>query len=148
AVAALGETVPAGAGPALAERLADSDPAVRAAAAAALRELLEVLPGGPELGAGLRAALAVPDPAVRSAALEALRALRLGDAGLYADALADAEVDVRIHAVRGLVSVDAAAELAAAAGDPAREVRVAVAKGLAAVRDPAPAPLDPLLADA
>ncbi|MFC9814539.1 fumarate reductase/succinate dehydrogenase flavoprotein subunit [Streptomyces virginiae] len=148
AVAALGETVPAGAGPALAERLADSDPAVRASAAAALRELLEVLPGGPELGAGLRAALAVPDPAVRSAALEALRALRLGDAGLYAAALADAEVDVRIHAVRGLVSVDAAAELAAAAGDPARAVRVAVAKGLAAVRDPAPAPLDPLLADA
>ncbi|MFJ9593600.1 fumarate reductase/succinate dehydrogenase flavoprotein subunit [Streptomyces virginiae] len=148
AVAALGETVPAGAGPALAARLADSDPGVRAAAAAALRELLEVLPGGPELGAGLRAALAVPDPAVRSAALEALRALRLGDAGLYAAALADAEVDVRIHAVRGLVSVDAAAELAAAAGDPAREVRVAVARGLAAVRDPAPAPLDPLLADA
>ncbi|MFH9796873.1 fumarate reductase/succinate dehydrogenase flavoprotein subunit [Streptomyces virginiae] len=148
AVAALGETVPAGAGPALADRLADSDPAVRAAAAAALRELLEVLPGDPGLAAGLRAALAVPDPAVRSAALEALRALRLGDAGLYAAALADAEVDVRIHAVRGLVSVDAAAELAAAAGDPAREVRVAVAKGLAAVRDPAPAPLDPLLADA
>ncbi|MFC5880814.1 fumarate reductase/succinate dehydrogenase flavoprotein subunit [Streptomyces virginiae] len=148
AVAALGETVPAGAGLALADRLGDSDPAVRAAAAAALRELLEVLPGDPGLAAGLRAALAVPDPAVRSAALEALRALRLGDAGLYAAALADAEVDVRIHAVRGLVSVDAAAELAAAQGDPAREVRVAVAKGLAAVRDPAPAPLDPLLADA
>ncbi|MFC9583891.1 fumarate reductase/succinate dehydrogenase flavoprotein subunit [Streptomyces yangpuensis] len=148
AVAALGETVPAGAGPALAARLADGDPAVRAAAAGALRELLEVLPGDPGLAAGLRAALAVPDAAVRAAALEALRALRLGDAGLYAAALADAEVDVRIHAVRGLVSVDAAAELAAAAGDPAREVRVAVAKGLAAVRDPAPAPLDPLLSDA
>ncbi|WP_328739528.1 fumarate reductase/succinate dehydrogenase flavoprotein subunit [Streptomyces erythrochromogenes] len=148
AVATLGETVPAGAGPALAARLADGDPAVRAAAAGALRELLEVLPGDPGLAAGLRAALAVPDPAVRAAALEALRALRLGDAGLYAAALADAEVDVRIHAVRGLVSVDAATELAAAAGDPAREVRVAVAKGLAAVRDPAPAPLDPLLSDA
>ncbi|MFF3725824.1 fumarate reductase/succinate dehydrogenase flavoprotein subunit [Streptomyces erythrochromogenes] len=148
AVAALGETVPAGAGPALAARLADGDPAVRAAAAGALRELLEVLPGDPGLAAGLRAALAVPDAAVRAAALEALRALRLGDAGLYAAALADAGVDVRIHAVRGLVSVDAAAELAAAAGDPAREVRVAVAKGLAAVRDPAPAPLDPLLSDA
>ncbi|MFC9296079.1 fumarate reductase/succinate dehydrogenase flavoprotein subunit [Streptomyces sp. NPDC057011] len=147
AVAALGETVPAGAGPALAERLADTDPAVRAAAAAALRELLEVLPGDPELAAGLRAALAVPDAAVRSASLEALRALGLGDAGLYAAALADAVVDVRIHAVRGLVSVDAVAALAAAAGDPAREVRVAVAKGLAAVREPAPEPLDPLLAD-
>ncbi|MEV7524999.1 fumarate reductase/succinate dehydrogenase flavoprotein subunit [Streptomyces sp. NPDC091371] len=148
AVSALGETAPAGAGPALAERLTDPAGAVRAAAAGALRELVEVLPAGPELAAGLRTALAVPDPAVRSAALEVLRALRLGDAGLYAKALADAEPDVRIHAVRGLVSVDARAALAGAAGDPAREVRVAVAKGLAAVRDAAPEPLDPLLADA
>ncbi|MFE9931474.1 fumarate reductase/succinate dehydrogenase flavoprotein subunit [Streptomyces sp. NPDC005533] len=147
AVAALGETVPAGAGPALAARLADAAPAVRAAAAAALRELVEVLPGGPELAAGLRTALAVPDAAVRSAALEALRALRLGDAGLYAASLADAEPEVRIHAVRALVSVDAVPALAAAAADPAREVRVAVAKGLAAVHAPAPAPLDPLLGD-
>ncbi|MCX5177619.1 fumarate reductase/succinate dehydrogenase flavoprotein subunit [Streptomyces virginiae] len=147
AVAALGETVPAGAGPALAARLADAEPGVRAAAAAALRELVEVLPGGPELGAGLRTALAVPDAAVRSAALEALRALRLGDAELYAASLADADPEVRIHAVRALVSVDAVPELAAAAADPAREVRVAVAKGLASVHAPAPAPLDPLLAD-
>ncbi|MFD3698985.1 fumarate reductase/succinate dehydrogenase flavoprotein subunit [Streptomyces sp. NPDC058646] len=147
AVAALGETVPPGAGPALAARLTDPAPAVRAAAAGALRELVEVLPGGPELGAGLRAALAVPDPVVRAAALEALRALRLGDAGLYAGALADADPEVRIHAVRALVSVDAVPALAAAAADPAREVRVAVAKGLASVHAPAPAPLDPLLAD-
>ncbi|MCM9081177.1 fumarate reductase/succinate dehydrogenase flavoprotein subunit [Streptomyces spororaveus] len=147
AVAALGETVPAGAGPALAARLADAAPVVRAAAAAALRELVEVLPGGPELGAGLRAALAVPDPAVRSAALEALRALRLGDAELYAASLADTDPEVRIHAVRALVSVDAVPDLAVAAADPAREVRVAVAKGLASVHAPAPAPLDPLLAD-
>nr|WP_030758083.1 MULTISPECIES: fumarate reductase/succinate dehydrogenase flavoprotein subunit [unclassified Streptomyces] len=147
AVAALGETVPADAGPALAARLADTDRGVRAAAAAALRELVEVLPGGPELGAGLRAALAVPDAAVRSAALEALRALRLGDAELYAAALADADPEVRIHAVRALVSVDAVPQLAEAAADPAREVRVAVAKGLASVHTPAPAPLDPLLAD-
>ncbi|MFI7354466.1 fumarate reductase/succinate dehydrogenase flavoprotein subunit [Streptomyces avidinii] len=148
AVAALGETVPAGAGPALAARLADPAAVVRAAAAGALRELVEVLPGGPELAAGLRAALAVPDAAVRSAALEVLRALRLGDAGLYAAALADGDAEVRIHAVRALVSVDAAAELAAAATDPAREVRVAVAKGFASVHAPVPAPLDPLLADA
>ncbi|MCX5606359.1 MULTISPECIES: HEAT repeat domain-containing protein [unclassified Streptomyces] len=147
AVAALGETVPEGAGPALAARLGDTAPAVRAAAAAALRELVEVLPGEPELGAGLRAALAVPDPAVRSAALEALRALRLGDAELYAASLADADPEVRIHAVRGLVAVDAVPALATAAADPAREVRVAVARGLAAVHAPAPAPLDPLLAD-
>ncbi len=147
AVAALGETGPVGAGPALAACLADADQAVRAAAAASLRELLEVLPGEPELGDGLRAALAVPDPAVRSAALEALRALRLGDAELYAASLADADTEVRIHAVRALVSVDAAPALAAAAVDPAREVRVAVAKGLASVRAPAPGRLDPLLAD-
>lgn len=84
AVAVIGETVPAGAGPALGARLADPDPAVRAAAGAALRELLEVLAPEPELGAALRAGLAVADPSVRSAALEALRVLRLGDAALYA----------------------------------------------------------------
>ncbi|OEJ23529.1 fumarate reductase/succinate dehydrogenase flavoprotein subunit [Streptomyces agglomeratus] len=148
AVAALGETVPAGAGPALAERLRDAAPQVRAAAAAALRELVEVLPAEARLGAGLREALDVPDPAVRAAALDVLRALRLGDAGVYAAALADTDIDVRITAVRALVSVDAVAELAVAAADPAREVRVAVARGLAAVHSPAPAPLDPLLADA
>ncbi|GGT96753.1 MULTISPECIES: fumarate reductase/succinate dehydrogenase flavoprotein subunit [Streptomyces] len=148
AVASLAETVPAGAGPALAERLRDTTPQVRTAAAAALRELVEVLPAEALLGAGLREALGVDDPAVRAAALDVLRALRLGDAGAYAAALADTDIDVRITAVRALVSVDAAAELAAAAADPAREVRVAVARGLAAVHAPAPAPLDPLLDDA
>ncbi|WP_329380887.1 fumarate reductase/succinate dehydrogenase flavoprotein subunit [Streptomyces sp. NBC_01351] len=153
AVTALGETVPDGAGPALAARLTDASPAVRTAAAAALRELLEVLPGDPELGAGLRAALtsaADADAVVRSAALEALRALRLGDAELYAAALTDADPEVRIHAVRALVSVDALPALAAAAADPAREVRVAVAKGLASVHSPATevrASLGPLLGD-
>ncbi|MFD6878039.1 MULTISPECIES: fumarate reductase/succinate dehydrogenase flavoprotein subunit [unclassified Streptomyces] len=148
AVATLGETLPAGAGPALATRLADPAGQVRAVAAAALRELLEVLPAEPALAAGLRAALAVADAAVRAAALEALRALRLGDAGLYAVSLADTDIEVRIHAVRALVSVDAVPDLAAAAADPAREVRVAVAKGLAAVHAPTPEPLDPLLDDA
>ncbi|MGW8778964.1 fumarate reductase/succinate dehydrogenase flavoprotein subunit [Streptomyces sp. NPDC055796] len=147
AVGVVTETVPAGAGPALAAALADPAPAVRAAAAGSLRELLEVLPGGPELGAALRAALPVPDPVVRAAALEALRALRLGGAALYAQSLADPDPEVRIHAVRALVSVDAVDALARAAADPAREVRVAVAKGLAAVHAPAPDPLDPLLAD-
>ncbi|MFF3644151.1 fumarate reductase/succinate dehydrogenase flavoprotein subunit [Streptomyces sp. NPDC002564] len=147
AVAVLAETVPAGAGPALAGALRDPAPQVRAAAAGALRELVEVLPAQDELGAGLRAGLGVADPAVRGAALEVLRALRLGDAPVYAAALDDADIDVRIQAVRALVSVDASTDLAAAAADPAREVRVAVARGLAAVRDPAPAPLDPLLGD-
>ncbi|MFE5485813.1 fumarate reductase/succinate dehydrogenase flavoprotein subunit [Streptomyces sp. NPDC056527] len=147
AVAALAETVPAGAGPALAERLRDTAPQVRHASAAALRELVEVLPAEAELGTGLRAALLVADPAVRSAALEVLRALRLADAAVYSGALADTDIDVRIHAVRALVSVDAVPELTPAAADPAREVRVAVARGLAAVRAPEPAPLLPLLDD-
>ncbi|MFF5447775.1 fumarate reductase/succinate dehydrogenase flavoprotein subunit [Streptomyces sp. NPDC012888] len=147
AVAALAETVPAGAGPALAAALRDGAPAVRAAAAAALRELVEVLPAEPELGEGLRSALDVADPAVRAAALDVLRALRLGDSATYAAALSDAEIEVRTTAVRGLVSVDAVAALGVAAADPAREVRVAVARGLAAVHAPAPAPLGPLLED-
>ncbi|WP_435972751.1 fumarate reductase/succinate dehydrogenase flavoprotein subunit [Streptomyces sp. Qhu_M48] len=148
AVTALGETAPTGTGPALAARLRDGSPVVRAAASAALRELVEVLPAGPELGEGLREALAVPDVVVRAAALEVLRALRLGDAPLYAGTLGDDAVEVRVQAVRALVSVDAVGELAGAAADPAREVRVAVARGLAAVRNPAPEPLGPLLDDA
>lgn len=55
-------------------------------------------------------------------------------AGLFADALSDADIAVRVEAVRALVSVDAAGELArAAAADPSREVRVTIAKGLATV---------------
>ncbi|WP_405785457.1 fumarate reductase/succinate dehydrogenase flavoprotein subunit [Streptomyces sp. NBC_01378] len=147
AVAALAETVPAGAGPALAARLRDAAPQVRQAAAGALRELVEVLPAEDELGSGLRAALGVADPAVRGAALDVLRELRLGDASVYATVLADTDIDVRIQAVRALVSVDAAAQLSAATADPAREVRVAVARGFAAVHDPSPTPLAPLLDD-
>jgi HEAT repeat protein len=78
--------------------------------------------------------LAEPDPVVRAAALDVLRALRLGDAALFADSLVDADIAVRIEAVRALVAVDAAGELARAAlADPSREVRVAIAKGLATV---------------
>ncbi|MEU8530904.1 fumarate reductase/succinate dehydrogenase flavoprotein subunit, partial [Streptomyces sp. NPDC048629] len=132
AVAVLGEVTPAGTGPALAERLRDPVPQVRGAAAAALRELVEVLPADAELGSGLRKALGVADPAVRAAALDVLRALRLGEAGVYAALLADDDIEVRVTAVRALVSVDAVVELAVAAGDPDREVRVAVARGFAA----------------
>ncbi|MEU1332923.1 fumarate reductase/succinate dehydrogenase flavoprotein subunit [Streptomyces sp. NPDC005865] len=147
AVAVLAETAPAGAGPALAARLRDPARQVREAAAGALRELAEVLPAGPELGEGLRAALDVADPAVRGAALDVLRELRLGAAEVYAAALGDTDIGVRIHAVRALVSVDATTQLVGAVADPAREVRVAVARGLAAVRDPAPAHLAPLIDD-
>ncbi|WSN45558.1 fumarate reductase/succinate dehydrogenase flavoprotein subunit [Streptomyces sp. NBC_01334] len=134
AVAVLTETVPSGTGPALAEALRDPAAQVRAAAAASLRELVETLPAEPALRDGLAAALAEPDPVVRAAALDVLRALRLGDAALFAGSLTDADIAVRIEAVRALVSVDAAEELArAATADPSREVRVTIAKSLATV---------------
>ncbi|MGQ4359162.1 fumarate reductase/succinate dehydrogenase flavoprotein subunit [Streptomyces sp. SAS_272] len=134
AVAVLTETLPSGTGPALAEALRDPAAAVRSAAAASLRELVETLPAEPALRDGLAAALDEPDPVVRAAALDVLRALRLGDAALFAGSLTDADIAVRIEAVRALVSVDAADELArAATADPSREVRVTIAKSLATV---------------
>ncbi|MFD9938410.1 fumarate reductase/succinate dehydrogenase flavoprotein subunit [Streptomyces massasporeus] len=149
AVAVLTETLPPGTGTALAAALRDSAAEVRAAAAASLRELVETLPAEPDLRDGLAAALTEPDPVVRAAALDVLRALRLGDAALFADSLPDSDIAVRIEAVRALVSVDAAGELAGAAlSDPSREVRVAIAKGLATVgaerlAGDAPAAADP-----
>ncbi|MEU5767257.1 fumarate reductase/succinate dehydrogenase flavoprotein subunit [Streptomyces asoensis] len=134
AVAVLTETVPPGTGAALAGSLRDPAPEVRAAAAASLRELVETLPPEPALRDGLAAALTESDPVVRAAALDVLRALRLGDAALFAGSLGDADIAVRIEAVRALVSVDAADELArAASADPSREVRVTIAKSLATV---------------
>ncbi|MFF4021099.1 fumarate reductase/succinate dehydrogenase flavoprotein subunit [Streptomyces sp. NPDC001843] len=137
AVSVLTETVPPGTGQALAGALTDPDSDVRAAAAASLRELVETLPAEPALGAALTRALAEADPVVRAAALDVLRALRLGNANLFAGALDDADIAVRIEAVRALVSVDAVEPLAGAAGDPSREVRVTVAKALSAVSSPA-----------
>ncbi|MDX2839895.1 HEAT repeat domain-containing protein, partial [Streptomyces ipomoeae] len=132
AVTVLTETVPTGTGPALAAALTDTDAGVRAAAAASLRELVETLAPEPALRDGLAAALSEADPVVRATALDVLRALRLGDAELFADSLSDSDSAVRIAAVRALVSVDAAGELArAAAVEPSREVRVTIAKVLA-----------------
>ncbi|MFE7628033.1 fumarate reductase/succinate dehydrogenase flavoprotein subunit [Streptomyces sp. NPDC057509] len=147
AVATLTESTPPGAGPALATALGDPAPAVRAAVAASLRELVEVLTPSPALRTPLVTALSSADPVVRAAALDTLRALRLGDAELYAGTLGDPDLGVRVETVRALVSVDAVDGLIRAGADPAREVRVAVAKGLAAVRSPAPEPLAPLLDD-
>ncbi|MET7731293.1 fumarate reductase/succinate dehydrogenase flavoprotein subunit [Streptomyces sp. NPDC005402] len=141
ALAVLTETLPPGTGPALAEALRDPAPEVRATAAASLRELVETLPAEPALRDGLAAALSEADPVVRAAALDVLRALRLGDTDLFAGALADSDIAVRIEAVRALVSVDAVVELArAATTDPSREVRVTIAKALATVS--AERPLD------
>ncbi|MEU0942690.1 fumarate reductase/succinate dehydrogenase flavoprotein subunit [Streptomyces canus] len=134
AVTVLTETTPPGTGPVLAKSLTDHDPGVRAAAAASLRELVETLPPEPALREGLATALAESDPVVRATALDVLRALRLGDTELFAGALTDADIPVRIEAVRALVSVDATEELArAATADPSREVRVTIAKALATV---------------
>ncbi|MEU0006585.1 fumarate reductase/succinate dehydrogenase flavoprotein subunit [Streptomyces sp. NPDC006314] len=133
AVSVLTETVPPGTGQALVGALTDADAEVRAAAAASLRELVETLPPEPALGAALTSALGQPDPVVRAAALDVLRALQLGGAAVFAAALDDHDIAVRTEAVRALVSVDAVGPLAGAAGDPAREVRVTVAKALAAV---------------
>jgi succinate dehydrogenase/fumarate reductase flavoprotein subunit/HEAT repeat protein len=134
AVTVLTETVPAGTGPALAAALSDPDGEVRSAAAASLRELAETLTPEPALGEPLAEALAQTDPVVRATALDLLRILRLGSAGTFATALRDADVPVRIEAVRGLVSLDAADALSPAAADPSREVRVAVAKALGTLR--------------
>ncbi|MEU8822069.1 fumarate reductase/succinate dehydrogenase flavoprotein subunit [Streptomyces sp. NPDC048636] len=131
AVATLTETAPPGTGPALAAALADPDAGVRAGAAASLRELVEVLPPEPELREPLVHALEVADPAVRAAALDVLRALRLGEAPLFTRALTDSVTEVRLQAVRALVSVDALDALAPAAADASREIRVAAAGALA-----------------
>ncbi|MFE9023924.1 fumarate reductase/succinate dehydrogenase flavoprotein subunit [Streptomyces sp. NPDC007808] len=151
AVTVLTETVPPGTGPALAAALTDPDAGVRAAAVASLRELVETLVPEPALRDGLGAALSETDPAVRAATLDVLRALRLGDAELFALSLSDSDITVRIAAVRALVSVDAAAELAgAAATEPSREVRVAIAKALATLgtdSDPARSALAALIDD-
>ncbi|CAL9645989.1 fumarate reductase/succinate dehydrogenase flavoprotein subunit [Streptomyces sp. enrichment culture] len=144
AVTVLTETVPQGAGPALAAALADSDPGVRAAAAASLRELVETLDPEPALLDGLAAATHEADPVVRAVALDALRVLRLGDAALFAKSLTDTDITVRVAAVRALVSVDAAGELArAATTDASREVRVTIARGLATLTAEPPADTAP-----
>ncbi|MGW5662979.1 fumarate reductase/succinate dehydrogenase flavoprotein subunit [Streptomyces sp. NPDC003758] len=148
AVTVLTETVPPGTGPTLAGLLSDTDADVRAAAAASLRELVETLPPEPALRDRLATAVSEPDPVVRAAALDVLRALRLGDADLFAAALADSDTTVRIEAVRALVSVDAVAPLVrAATADPSREVRVALAKALGTVDAAGPGGAGPTGAD-
>ncbi|SNR91883.1 Succinate dehydrogenase/fumarate reductase, flavoprotein subunit [Streptosporangium subroseum] len=139
AIATLTETVPEGTGAALIAALADGHGTVRRAAATGLRELLEVLPATPELGGGLTERVTSPDPVVRATAVDALRALRLGGSEIFAGAVSDTDRRVRIEAIRGLVSLNETALVAAAADDPAREVRVWVARGLGLVGRPSAA---------
>ncbi|GLW71198.1 fumarate reductase/succinate dehydrogenase flavoprotein-like FrdA [Kitasatospora phosalacinea] len=133
AVAALTEHTPEGTGAALVAALGDPDGRVRGAAVAGLRELVEVLDAS--LGDGLAAAAGSADPVVRAGVQELARVLRTGSVALFAAGLRDAETAVRLQAVRGLVSLDAADALAAGAADVAREVRVAVGEGLGVIGD-------------
>ncbi|WP_345029007.1 HEAT repeat domain-containing protein, partial [Kutzneria kofuensis] len=148
AVTTLTETTPAGFALALAEAFDDPAPAVRRAAAAGLRELVEVVSASDPLAARLVRAVRNAEPAVRSAALYLLRSLRVGSLAAFAEALADDEPEVRIEAVHGLVSLDAIGPLTAAVGDSSREVRIAVAQGLGSIADAAAkAALVPLVTD-
>lgn len=122
--------------PLIAAGLTDADVTVRHAAIGLLTELLEVLVAGPEFDAALRGCVTADEPAVRSAAIEALWRHRRTDAAELSSWLADPNVEVRRTVVSGLTSVDALDELAAAASDPTPMVRIAVAKGVAAVGDP------------
>ncbi|NKY31918.1 fumarate reductase/succinate dehydrogenase flavoprotein subunit [Nocardia speluncae] len=129
AIAESTEHTPDGYVPLLVGALDDAAAPVRSAAAAALRELVEVLPATE----GLAARLASADPVVRAAVLDLLRATRTGSSEDFRTALADPDHRVRIEAVRALVSIDEWAPIAAAADDVDREVRIAVAQSLAGI---------------
>jgi succinate dehydrogenase/fumarate reductase flavoprotein subunit/HEAT repeat protein len=134
AIAALTETAPAGAGRALAQAAGDEAGPVRHAAVAGLRELVAILPADDQaLLDSLRLRLGSADPVVRAAVLDVLTELRTADAGPFAAALSDADHRVRLRAVGGLVATGAVRLVAGAAADRSREVRVAVADGLAAL---------------
>lgn len=138
ALSVLSETTEAwaAAAPIIAGALADADVDVRHTAIGLLTELLEVLVPGPEFDAALRDCVTAPEPAVRSAAIEALWRHRRATAGELLGWLADPNAAVRRVVVGGLTSVDAIDELATAAADEDQNVRIGVAKGLAAVGDP------------
>lgn len=127
AVNVLTEHLSDGYAPVLLSALADESAEVRREAADAVRELVEVLP---DPGA-VRAHLPSADPMVRGAAVYLLAARGAGDVGQYRRALADIDHRVRIEAIRALVSLDDDAGVATAVTDANREVRIAVADGLA-----------------
>ncbi|WP_280248198.1 fumarate reductase/succinate dehydrogenase flavoprotein subunit [Nocardia abscessus] len=131
AISVLTEHTPEGFATALGDALDDEAASVRRAAAASLRELVEVLPSA----TGLSDRLGSADPIVRSTVIDLLRALRAGESAQYRAALADVDHRVRIEAVRALVSLNDRDGVATVAADANREVRIAVAQGLAAIGD-------------
>ena len=122
--------------PIIAAGLADPDATVRAAATGLLTELVEVLVPGPQFDTTLHECTGAPDPEVRAAAVEALWRHRRIDAARLSGLLPDPDPGVRRAVIGGLTSVDALPELDTAATDADPLVRIAVAKGLAAVGDP------------
>lgn len=116
--------------------LLDPDPTVRRAAIELLGELREVLVPGERFTRSLREACGHPDADVRGAAVVALWRHRLCTVEELTALLTDPDEAVRCEIVLGLVSLDALDALAEAAGDPTAAVRLAVARGLAAVGDP------------
>jgi HEAT repeat protein len=120
----------------IAAALGDPDDAVRGCAALLLAELSEVLVPGDEFAAHLRAASRHTDAVVRAAAIGALWRHRLASVGELTGPLADPDETVRAEAILGLVSLDALDALGGAAADPSPRVRIAVARGVAAVGDP------------
>ncbi|GAA2092784.1 HEAT repeat domain-containing protein [Actinomadura alba] len=144
----LTRTAPAGAGDTLAWALADEDHSVREVAAESLRVLAEVYIGEDGVRALLLAAAHGRDARLRETAVELLALLTEGAREQYADGLRDGEPEVRLQAIIGLIALGAVTEVAQAAGDPAREVRVGVAEGLARLKSPAGLPaLERLIVD-
>ena len=129
ALSVLTEGTPDGFAEALIGALGDTEPGVRAAAVSGLRELIEILPPADALTEYAES----PDPLVRAAVVDLLRAQRRGSAELFGKAAVDSDHRVRIEGVRALVSVNDWSALTAIAFDENREVRVAVARGLAEV---------------
>lgn len=127
AIASLTEHIPTGYEEALLNALGDSDASVRRTAADGVRELVEVLEDPAAIGDHVSAS----DPLVRSTALYVASARKVGDPAAYVASVRDSDHRVRIEAVRALVSVDDAVSIATAAEDENREVRIAVANGLA-----------------
>ncbi|KUI42076.1 oxidoreductase [Mycobacterium sp. IS-1590] len=131
AVATLVEHLPEGYEAPLIAALADPDSGVRRVAADGARELVEVLARPEHVAPHVEST----DPEVRAMAVYLLSARRVGSEDLYRRAaLDDVDHRVRIEGVRALVSVDDTDGVAAAVGDDNREVRIAVANGLATLR--------------
>jgi HEAT repeat protein len=148
AVEVLTESAPPDAGPALARAMGDVEPAVRAAAVEGLRELRELIVADEEFHEAVVSGAGSADPAVRAAVIRLLREHRLGELADFWSAAGDDDPEVRREVVAGLVSRDAVDAVAGLARDQEPLVRLAVARGLATIGDPAALPtLEKMAAD-